>query len=69
MFFSPHFPNLFPTFSDLCPLDGQDLAGPGLGDRPAKRRKAEVAEVQLLQIIKKHSGSRLANQPSPLWGV
>jgi hypothetical protein len=50
-------------------LDGQDLAGPGLGDRPAKRRKAEVAEVQLLQIIKKHSGSRLANQPSPLWGL
>eukprot|EP00438_Fugacium_kawagutii_P012672 Skav207514 [mRNA] locus=scaffold907:82168:83638:- [translate_table: standard] len=38
----------------------EDLAGPGLGDRPAKRRKADVAEVQLLQIIKKHSGSCLA---------
>eukprot|EP00435_Cladocopium_sp_Y103_P036449 s1128_g9.t1 len=36
----------------------EDLAGPGLGDRPAKRRRAEVAEVQLLQIIKKHSGSK-----------
>lgn len=36
----------------------EDLAGPGLGDRPAKRRRADVASVQLLHIVKKHAGSR-----------
>ncbi|CAJ1345301.1 unnamed protein product [Effrenium voratum] len=34
----------------------EDLAGPGLGDRPAKRRRADAAEVQVMHIIKKHSG-------------
>ncbi|CAE7157212.1 cyn-7 [Symbiodinium pilosum] len=38
----------------------EDLAGPGLGDRAAKRRKAadQPVEVQVLHIIKKHSGSK-----------
>jgi len=38
----------------------EEMAGPGLGDRPTKRRKAadQPAEVQLLHILKKHSGSK-----------
>eukprot|EP00931_Biecheleriopsis_adriatica_P117096 TRINITY_DN92648_c0_g1_i1.p1 TRINITY_DN92648_c0_g1~~TRINITY_DN92648_c0_g1_i1.p1 ORF type:complete len:356 (+),score=77.52 TRINITY_DN92648_c0_g1_i1:76-1143(+) len=39
---------------------GEEIAGPGLGDRSKKRRKAadQPAEVQLLHILKKHSESR-----------
>lgn len=38
----------------------EDVAGPGLIGRPAKRRRAadQPAEVHLLHILKKHSGSR-----------
>ncbi|CAK8991803.1 unnamed protein product [Durusdinium trenchii] len=37
----------------------EDQAGPGLGDRSGKRKRAaDLTEVQLLQIIKKHAGSK-----------
>lgn len=40
--------------ADMC----EDVAGPGLGGRSAKRRKAadQPSEVQLLHILKKHVG-------------